>query len=179
MSRISHYLIFLGLLCLIIFIYLIWQRTNPQRLAFNDYTPGDSSLTRQESAQPKKLIIEDLKIDLPIFPASLTSGVWQVSDKGVSFLATSPVPGEKGNSILYGHNWTNRLGNLTKIKPNQIIKIVYHDGSSKAFRVISTQVVSWKETSILNQTHQAQLTIYTCTGFLDSKRFVAVANPIE
>lgn len=176
MSRISQYLIFFGLLCLIIFIYLIWQRTNPQRLAFNDYTPGDSSLTRQESTQPKKLIIEDLKIDLPIFPAQINSRVWQVSDKGVSFLSTSSVPGEKGNSILYGHNWTNILGKLTKIKPDQIIKIVYNDGSIKNFVVESTQIVSWKDTSILNQTDDSKVTIYTCTGFLDSKRFVTVAK---
>lgn len=178
-SSLSNYFILLGLLCLIFFSYLFWQRNNPQRLAFRDYFSKETVVTLNQLSQPEQLIIEDLKINLQIYPFVINNGRWQVSEKGVSYLSSSPIPGEVGNSILYGHNWTNLLGSLPRIKPNQIIKIVYQDGSTKKFVVTSTQVVSWKDTSVLNQTTQPKITLYTCTGFLDSKRFVVSAIPSD
>jgi|SRR3989344_4056805 len=151
--------------------FLYWQRITPQRLAF---TSVEASASVSSAIKPTRITIPSLAIDLPIFPAENTSG-WQVHKNGVSYLSSSVVPGEKGNSILYGHNWPNLLGDLPKITPDSTIEITYSDGTKNVFVVSATQEVSPKDTSVLAKTDDQRVTLYTCTGFLDSKRFVAVA----
>ena len=62
-------------------------------------------------------------IDLPIYPASINGTSWETTTKGVSYLKNTPTPGEIGNSVMYGHNWTNLLGPLVRAKPGQKIEI--------------------------------------------------------
>lgn len=76
---------------------------------------------------------------------------------------------------MYGHNWTNLLGSLTKIKTGDTIEIVYVDNSKKEFVVKLIQEVEPDNISILNNTDDKRLTIYTCSD-LDSKRFIVVAS---
>lgn len=164
-----------GLIILLFSVFLFWQRYNPQRLAFaiNDlpaqYDTGGTAL-------PTEIIIKDLSLNLPVLPAKLEKGKWEATTKGISYLSSSPIPGTKGNSILYGHNWPNLLGNITKLKTGQIIKIKFTDGSVKNFIINSIVSVSPGETGILSPSLNSQITLYTCTGFLDNKRFVVVAR---
>lgn len=164
-----------GLICLILTAFFLWERYNPQRLAFaiNDLsTQSDTANT----ALPTEIIINDLSLNLPILPAKLEKGKWEATTKGISYLTSSPIPGTKGNSILYGHNWPNLLGNITKLKTGQNIKIKFTDGSVKNFIINSTVSVSPREIGILSPSLNSQITLYTCTGFLDNKRFVVVAK---
>ena len=124
---------------------------------------------------PQEIVIRDLNIYLPIYPAEIKNNSWESTTEGVSYLSSSPLPGNTGNSIIYGHNWESLLGRLTKIKPGQEIQILYADKTAKTFVVEYTQVTTSDQTHILSQTKDKRLTIYTCTGFLDFKRFVAVA----
>jgi sortase (surface protein transpeptidase) len=147
-------------------IYLYMQRLTPVNLEISSYTPikrvsnaGYESIDTITPYPPQYIEIPDLKIKLPIIPSKITGGKWETTSKGVSYLETSPIPGEKGNSILYGHNWEKLLGRLVKIKTGAKIVITYSDSS------------------ILNQTEDERMTIYTCTGFLDSMRFIVVAFP--
>ena len=125
---------------------------------------------------PVRLIIKNLNIDLPIFSAKVIGQNWQTTSLGVSWLDISPHPGEIGNSIMYGHNWTNLLGNLIYAKPGQEIEIKYSDGKSKIFFIDKTAEVSPNDVSVLAQTKDQRVTIYTCIGFLDEKRLVIVAK---
>jgi len=93
-------------------------------------------------------------------------------------LLDSPIPGRIGNSIFYGHNWTSLLGNLVNAKPGQEISIAFGSGEIERFKISYVQVVKPSQTDILNQTNDRRITLYTCTGFLDSKRLVVVANLI-
>ena len=114
-------------------------------------------------------------IYLPIKQATISDGNWEASHDAISYLISSPVPGEKGNSILYGHNWPNLLGNLPKVKPGQNIEIIFNNGTRSVFTVVYTSVVNPDQTHILNDSQDNRITLYTCTGFLDRKRFVATA----
>ncbi len=171
----SKVLIGLGIIFFISATFFYFQQNNPQRLSFaiNDL-PIQSDT--KNTALPTEIIIKDINLDLPIIPAKLEKGKWEATTKGVSYLSSSPIPGEKGNSILYGHNWPNLLGNIPKLKPGQVIKIKYADGKMKEFIINSTVIVSPKEVGILAPSEKSQITLYTCTGFLDSKRFVVVAK---
>lgn len=171
----SQVLLYFGFICLTFVGFLYWQRTTPARLKFNIKNIESGPNRNSTKAQPKILIIRDLGIELDIYPESIINGKWKATDKGVSYLSSTSIPGEIGNSIIYGHNWKNLLGNLVKAKPGQIVEIIYPDGSIKKFEVKYTQVVTSDQTQILNQSEDIRITLYTCIGFLDTKRFVVTA----
>src|SRR3989344_6678210 len=161
-----------GIICIVLAFVFLWQRNNPKRVMFLS-TPSQievKSLVKKNL--PIRLIIKNLNIDLEIFPAKVNKQRWDTTTLGVSWLDFSPVPGEKGNSILYGHNWTNILGKLTEIKPGRKIQIILRDGSEQTFFVENTAVVSPKNASVLKQTSNQRITLYTCVGLFDQKRFV-------
>lgn len=170
----SYILIFLGVFSIGFASNLLWQRINPNRLSF-DQSALDLSKTYQSSTYPKYISIPDLSINAPIYPSEVKSGHWESTTKGISYLSSSPSPGEWGNSILYGHNWNNLLGNLTKAKVGQEIIVVYSDGSQKKFKISFVQTVYPTQSDILNQTDDKRITLYTCTGFMDAKRLVVTA----
>lgn len=169
----STILIITGIACLTSTAYYIWQRNTPARLAFS--VDHIDTAYHDRTTIPRELIIEDLSIRLPIIPANYTEGRWEATNQGVSYLESSPPPGEIGNSILYGHNFPRLLGRLTKIKPGAEIVIIDNDDARHTFIVEYTSIVTPDQTHILNQSDDKRITLYTCTGFLDSKRFVAVA----
>lgn len=169
-------LIVVGLGCLAISEFLIWQRQTPTRLAFklSELKSTDIS-TSSLDKNPTVLAIPSLNIVLPIIATTLKNSKWQATGEGISYLISSPQPGEIGNSIMYGHNWPNLLGKLPRVKPGQMINITFTDGSKKVFAIEFTSVVTPDQTHILNPTSDHRLTLYTCTGLLDRKRFVVTA----
>ena len=81
-----------------------------------------------------------------------------------------------GNSILYGHNWNSLLGDLENAKPGYTVEIIYKNSVKRYFRISYIAIVNPNQIHVLNQTNDARLTIYTCTGFLDQKRLVVTAE---
>ncbi len=178
MKLLSRIFIFLGILCYALGIYNIWLFSDPNRLSFTKYTYAKE--VKQTVVQsPQRIIIKDLNIDLPIIKSKIVNGNWETTDKGASYLMSSPIPGETGNSVIYAHNWASLFGNLVYARPGQEIEIVYPDKSVKKFEIKYTSEVSPGTSSILAPTDDRRITLYTCTGFLDSSRFVAVAVLVE
>lgn len=171
-------LILAGCFCLAFSGYLYKQRYNPVRLAISSYkkeVPVAKEEVKIVKKTPVSIQIESIGVHLPMLPAKITKEGWETTSQGVSYLTSSPVPGNDGNSILYGHNWPSLLGNLVRIKPGDNIRVYYSDGTFSEFIVEKTDTVAPDQMGILDQTSDKRITIYTCTGFLDSKRFVAVA----
>lgn len=166
----------IGILGAIFSGYLIYQRYNPQKLSFDiNYEPAINTQS-QSTFNPSALKIESANILLPIIPAQIKNNHWEATIKGVSYLNSTVLPGEQGNSILYGHNWPNLLGNLKKVKTGDRITITYQDNSTKDFLIEYISEVDPSQTSILNNSKDTRITLYTCSGFLDSKRLVVVAK---
>lgn len=170
----SKLLTLLGLLCLLVGSTLLWQRYNPQRLSFTSYR--NHSTPPAAPNPPVRVKINDLKIDLPIIPSKIIKNQWETTGKGVSWLSTSPIPGTTGNSILYGHNWTSLLGNLVNAHTGQLITVYYQDGTQKSFEIEALAAVNPDDIHILDPSQDERITLYTCTGLMDSKRFVVVAK---
>ena len=165
----------IGFCFFVLGLFLVWQRNDPNSLAFFG-TGIDTSHVASGSAQmPVRFSIPAAQINLPMYPAVINGTTWQDTKQGVSFLKTSPLPGEVGNSIMYGHNWNVLLGRLTTVKPGQKI-IVAYPGAIKIFTVSFTATISPNDTYILKPTTDRRITVYTCTGFLDTQRFVVVAE---
>jgi len=176
MNFFSKISIMLGFALLFFGAYLVFERYNPKRLGFENVS---QAVISSSNTYPKKIFIPKLSIELGIYPAKIINNNWEATTQGVSYLASSPVPGEAGNSILYGHNFPNLLGSLPKIKPGDKIVIVLNSGEEKTFVVKYTQIVTPQQTEILKSSNDTRITLYTCTGFLDSKRFVATATLIN
>lgn len=168
---------FTGLGTIFIFLGLIflYQRNNPNRLSFVSPPPYEKTINKLDS-QPIRLLIKKYNIDLPILPAKIEKKQWQTTTKGASWLISSPIPGDKGNSIIYGHNWTNLMGPLVKIKPGELVKIKYKNNTTKTFVINATTEVGAKDFNILQQSSDKRITLYTCSGLFDQNRFVAIAN---
>ena len=131
-----------------------------------------------ESRKPLGIKIAKAKIDLRIEESFITSGNWEVSKNGVSHLNTSGVPGNDSNIVLYGHNKSNILGTLSAVSIGDEILITTRDSVTHRYIVKSVEVVSPSRVDVINPTDKEVLTIYTCTGFLDSKRLVVKAEPV-
>src|SRR5205809_236976 len=175
MKRFFSFLFFLiGVLCYLVLGYAVVERNFPKNPDFIGKSVATNACMQQHK-QPAAIKFSELAIKLPLIPSKITNGVWETTKDGVSYLTSSPVPGEKGNSILYGHNFPDLLGKLPASKPGQEIEITYTDKTKKTFVIEYTSVVSPKQIDILNPTTDNRITIYTCTGFLDSERFVVVA----
>lgn len=172
MKLISKILITIGLLFIGIGSFLLWERNNPTRLSFETYK---STNYINSNIIPVRIKIKSIGVNLPIVPATIDNNEWKTSKHAVSYLSNSPIPGKKGNSVLYGHNWNTLLGNLNKLKPGEQIEIEYSNGTSVIFSVNTMGVVTPDQTHVLSPSNDVRITLYTCTGFLDSKRLVVTA----
>lgn len=168
----------LGLVFLFLFSYSLFQRINPWGLekGFEQYAHASET---PQSSVPQRIVIDSLEVDLPVISANIENNKFETTKDGVSYLASSGVPGKSGNVILYGHNWANILGNLPKIKVGDTVKIYASSGEFHEYKIDYTAKVTPDEVHILNQTEDARVTIYTCTGLFDTKRFVAVGTLVK
>jgi LPXTG-site transpeptidase (sortase) family protein len=144
---------------------LVWQRHAPLPAP-----PLDSPVAR--------LSLPELNIDVPVIPSAYENSKWEYTTKGVSWLKSTVLPGQIGNSVFYGHNWPNIFGRLPSAKPGTKIIISYADGSARTFLINTTAVITPDHLEILNPTTDIRLTLFTCVGFLDRDRFVATAIPL-
>lgn len=174
MKNVARLFIFLGILFYAFGAYNIYLRENPKKLAFDSYTAVQHDAA-DKNTLPVKITIQSVGIEAPVYPTGLINNVPQTIENGASYLISSPLPGTQGNSILYAHNWKNLFGPLVSVKTGDEVQVVYADGSKKTFEVRYTSVVNPSDSTILSPSSDTRITLYTCTGFLDSKRFVAVA----
>ncbi|QQS39485.1 sortase [Candidatus Woesebacteria bacterium] len=178
-NLLANVFIVTGICMMIVSAFYLWQRYNPNRLAFsnvaiNTYSNKEDKL----DLQPVSLSLSTLDINLSVFPARVNEGRWETTTEGVSFLVSSATPGQNGNSVFYGHNYKNILGNLAKAQPGDLIKIVLSDGTTRSYKIEYVQIVSPDQMGILDPTNDERITLYTCSGFLDSKRLVVTALPV-
>ncbi|HSW96547.1 MAG TPA: sortase [Candidatus Saccharimonadales bacterium] len=157
-----------GIICIIIVINTLIMRTFPVA------KPHNFALSAHMT--PAEIIIKDVNIDLPVVPAIFSNGTFQTTSEGASYLTSSPIPGDQGNSVIYAHNWSNLFGNLTNVKPGEKITIIFNNRSQKVFTIIETKTVSAYQTNILQPTQDKQITVFTCANFLDADRFVVIAK---
>jgi len=135
-------------------------------------TPDKSTSNPKKYFLPQTLKINSIGLDTPVISSNK---IWEEKAKSVVFFSKTPVPGQQGNSVLYGHNWPHLLGNLKKVKEGDMVEIELTNGKAEKFVVTQKGNITADQTHILNQTNDYRLTIYTCSGLLDTKRFFIVA----
>lgn len=168
-------LIVLGLVLLSVFS--LWRANRARILSFN--TKGAQVVAETEGTRPTHINIPRLRVDLDIRESSIINGVWQISQDTASHLDSSSGLGGGGNIVVYGHNKTSIFGPIRWLSKGDILELTGEDSKTYTFAVEYTVEVDPDNLEYILAKDSEVLTLYTCTGFLDSKRFVAVAKRVE
>lgn len=132
----------------------------------------------ETTSYPIHITIEGITT-IPIVESGKEHGIWTVSTTSANHVIQSALPGENGNIVIYGHNLNSIFGYLMNIQVGAIVRIRMSDGSLHTYAVTDTRYVFPSQTELLAPTTHEVLTLYTCTGLLDSLRFVVRAVPTK
>lgn len=171
----SNVLIVLGLL--LISIFLVWRYHQERILSFN--IKANQNLEVASGVKPVYIKSYPLGIDVSVKESRIVNGVWTINPNSANFLISSKGLGEEGNTLIYGHNKNEILGPLRWASVDTIIEVTGSDNTVYKYKVIKTDIVDPDNLKYVLPTESETLTLYTCTGFLDSKRFVAIAKRVN
>jgi LPXTG-site transpeptidase (sortase) family protein len=178
-KRLKKYLPILGLLFGIqLFLFGGWYMMYSQTVLSFQAVPVVTRDADELVDIPIEFKIHDLNISLPIIPVRIENGIWPVSNEAVTFLETSAYPTEQSNMVLYGHNRANLLKGLHQISIGDEMVVITQSGREHKYRVELIAVVEPSDVSLVLPTETEILTVYTCTGWFDSKRLVVQAVPV-
>lgn len=133
------------------------------------------NIQQEIAAKPTKIYIPKLQRVLYISDGYQQENSWTISQTGVSFLTSSTIPGSQGNTVIYGHNTKDILGGLWRVQNGDVVYVVMEDGNFYKYQVFATKEITPNQVEILQKTQDNRLTIYTCSGTLDTARFVVTA----
>ncbi len=156
-------------------------------LGFVDLAKRQGIITPEEvipspslaTEEPLLIFLPKVGIKLPIYPTEIKDRKWPTTESGVSYIKDSGRLGVSGNLVMYGHNWKNLLGSLKNSKVGDTLDIFSNQNKNHSYVIKYVATVDAKDVSILADTSSERITLYTCTGLLDSQRFVVVAERIK
>ena len=171
-----------SLICLfsglfLISIFIGWRFYNARILSFK--TDNVSASAETQSSNPISISISSIGLTLPVEESAIVDGVWQISYQGASHLDKSADPGEGGNIVIYGHNKNLLFGPIRWLKEGDLIEITDESGTLYSYRVVKTVITTPDDIEYVLPKSEEILTLYTCTGFLDSKRLIVVAKRLD
>jgi len=172
----SYVRFFLSLLLILAGASLVFLSTY-ENFGFNfNVKASGASEVKQVSVKPLKIYIPKLGRVLYISDGAVIDNRWVTSPTNVSYLTSSATPGSKGNTVMYGHNTISVLGGLWRVQDGDPIYVVMNNGQFYKYQVFERREVAPTEVSILSPSEDSRLTLYTCSGFLDSARFVVTSK---
>ena len=159
-----------------IVIFSVWRVYRSRILSFD--TQATEVAAKNEGTRPTHLKIPRLGVDLKVSEAAIIEGVWQISPDSASHLNVSSGLGGRGNTVIYGHNKTNILGPIRWMNIGDVVELASEDGKTYTYSVEKTVEVESNNLEYILPKDYEVLTMYTCTGFFDSKRFIVVAKRV-
>ena len=167
-----------GIILILQGLFDISKRLGFYKITTSIQTTETSVSKTNSSTLPKNISIPTISLQLPVEPTLIKDSTWPTSQTGVSFLENSGKLGTVGNLIFYGHNWKNLLGSLHKVKVGENIVLHGQNGQDFHYSIAYIATVDANDVSILADSSDERITLYTCTGFLDQKRLVVVAKRV-
>jgi len=165
----------LGLGILLILVSIGYLRYQQSILSFKT-VPMAVVQPDERRSLPSMISVPSQQLTLPISEAKIVEGIWETSQTTVTHLDVSARPGEDGNIVLYGHNTRQIFGSLVTATPGEVVVVSASDGRQYTYEIETVKVVKPEEISAVLPTSYEKLTLYTCTGWLDSKRLIVEAK---
>lgn len=131
---------------------------------------------RKDKFPPQRIIISSLDIDLSVRQAKVVNGYWEVFDDLAGFGLGSSYPGEIGNQVIFAHGRKGLFLPLKKAELGQKIMILTKEKWYE-YEIKEIKEVLPSQTETIAPTKEETLTLYTCSGFSDSKRLIVIAKP--
>ncbi len=121
-----------------------------------------------------KIIIPKINVEIPVVydePSIEENSIQKALERGVVHYATTSNPGEKGNSVIFGHSSNNILNSgkykfafvlLNKLSEGDTFYLT-KDGKRYAYKVYERKIVKPSEVGVLGNTDKtATATLITC-----------------
>lgn len=128
------------------------------------------------SFKPERIIISSVDIDLKVVSVPLKNGTWDVLPQVANFAeGTSPVNNKEGNTGIFAHARLDAFKKIKNLKDGD--EIVLTDGIYIARYIVNkTGTVEPTDISVFYPTKDPVITLITCDGFFDEKRFMVRAR---
>ncbi len=130
-----------------------------------------------EASLPKQIIIPSLGIDLAVNKAKVVEGYWEVFTDSAGWGEGSGIPGANGNQVIFAHARKGLFLSLRQVREEMKIEVVTDD-SQYTYEIIEIKEVYPYQTEVIEPTDDETLTLYTCSGFADSKRLIVIAKRV-
>jgi LPXTG-site transpeptidase (sortase) family protein len=175
----AHIFIGVGLLLMGIWVNNWWNQNDAERLSRTSLLKYQlTELMTLDKPHPIHIFIQWF-VDAPISDGTLIGNTWTLSDTAAVYLIQSARPNTPGNSIIYGHNTREMMGNIRALKGYETITLTLSDGTKKDYKIKEMRQVTPESVSYILPTDHEVLTLFTCAGFADKDRFVVRAWPID
>lgn len=125
---------------------------------------------------PLRIIIPSRNIDLPIVEANIIDGYWELSETTASHGLGSAHPGEIGNMVIFAHAREGLFLPIREMKRDEQIYVLTKDTWYR-YAAKDIKEVTPDQVEVIAPTENETLTLFTCSGFLDSKRIIIHAKP--
>lgn len=142
----------------------------------------DSALLKNQSKDktktpPVRILIPDLSINLPVKEARVVKGFWEVFPAEAGWGSGSAYPGEVGNQVIFAHAREGMFQPLKKARLNQLV-YVFTKEKWFLYSIKDIKEVNPDNVSVISPTSDETLTLYTCSGFSDSKRLIVITKRV-
>lgn len=143
----------------------------------------DSSLLREDLTKkivktpPTRLLIPDINMDVSVKEAKVINGYWEVFSDSAGFGLGSAYPQDIGNQVIFAHAKAGLFLPLKEVKVGQKVYVFTKD-SWYTYQVQQIKEVLPSQVEVIAPTKDAVLTLYTCSGFADSKRLIVTAKKV-
>lgn len=158
---------------------VVQEQQSTQNLEVGPIKIDNKLLSNEFPSQPPlRIVIPKYNIDLSVVEAPVVNGLWETSETTASHGIGSANPGQIGNAVVFAHARAGLFLPLRDIKKDEVIYILTKDRWFR-YRVSETKLVEPTQVEVISQTLDERLTLFTCSGFLDSKRLIVTALPLS
>jgi len=134
----------------------------------------EKKATAKAQQSPNRIVIPSLNINLPVKEAKIVSGFWEVFPDSAGFGLGSAYPDETGNTVIFAHARQGLFLPLKEIKTGESVLVLTAD-AWYSYTVAEIKEVLPSQTEVIGPTDSSILTLYTCSGYADSKRLIVTA----
>ena len=131
----------------------------------------------EEASLPTRILIPSLSIDLSVKKAKIIEGYWELFEDSAAWGEGSGLPGAMGNQVIFAHAREGLFLPLREIQKGMKVYVLSGD-KWFSYEVDEIKEVDPDQTEVIAETEDEKLTLYTCSGFADSKRLIVVAKRI-
>lgn len=170
-SVLYYFLIVLTVVACLYGVHLLWERYKPARFDELGMVQGAVELGENEVRdRPILMSFPQRNFSVPLVPGEIIDDTWSTSDEAATYITLNE------GMIVYGHNFPRILGSLHQVKVGDSVKITDETGEKIQYLVTTIKQVYPEYTDSIVPTDEEPLVIYTCVGFLDTKRLVVRAR---